>query len=896
MTVFEISYLLISAIAGLICTGIAFYLVRRQRISGVIPLAIMMALISVWIITQLFSLPSSDPDRIIFWTNARFFPLAFVPYAWFIYALNFYFQSTKIPKSIILSLGIIPFLTQIIVWTNPFHHLFIIDYQTGTVGSFHTVIKWHWGSWFWVHTAYSFILTVIGIMLLIHAGAKYLQLYHRQAIFLIVGIILPLIITILQTSEIFPIYLDLTPIAFSITGTIFFFNIKKFHLVNLNPVSKEKLIEFMRDGMILINQNYEIMDINPAALSFFKTNLTSVLGKNLFEVYPFIPYPDLEEREIYDIEPTIGNEMKHFEIISSPIMKEGLISGWFIIIRDTTEKTLVEMAYRDVERRFNKVIMHSHEGIVIIDQSGRIIIWNKAIEKLLNTRRTEMIGRYIWDIIPFYTKINNLPSENLAQVEQELRKGLLTGKSFLFNKPMEIRLISKNNKECYSEFIIYSIKAGNGYYICFSEHDITDQIEARRALQKSYDTLEQQVKERTTELENLMDTLEQRIQDRTKDLSILYQISATANQISDIEEMLQSCLELILTALNAGSGTIHLYNENTKNLTLIAQSNLEQDFLLSIQSIPATWNIFGRVIEQGHTITSLDLSHEDCKQIHFPRTKPGESYTYTGNLMKAKGRKIGVLSIFQPSSQHFSVEQVALLTTISEQLGVVIENHELHRNAETLAVLEERQRLARDLHDSVTQRLYSLMLYASAGKKANLNQNAAKVSNHLEQIDLNAQQALREMRLLINELRPDVLEKEGFVGAIQHRLDFVEKRAGVDYEFEINGKLELTRQEETELFNILTEALNNALKHANASKIKITLFCEGNYFRMQIWDNGTGFDLNTKNQPTGFGIISMRERAKKINGTFTILSALKSHTSIMVELGNPPEHFITSNF
>lgn len=185
------------------------------------------------------------------------------------------------------------------------------------------------------------------------------------------------------------------------------------------------------------------------------------------------------------------------------------------------------------------------------------------------------------------------------------------------------------------------------------------------------------------------------------------------------------------------------------------------------------------------------------------------------------------------------------------------------------------------------------MLYASAGIKANLNQNNAKVSGHLEQIDLNAQQALREMRLLINELRPDDLEKEGFIGAIQRRLNFVEKRAGIEYEFQMEGTLDLSHQEETELFNILTEALNNALKHANASKIRLSIFSQKGYFRMELWDNGTGFDIQLNSQPTGYGFISMRERADKIGGILTIRSTLNSHTCIMVELGTPPVPSIT---
>ena len=892
MSLIEFLYIFISIIAAIINLGLAVYILKRQRTAGVVPLSLFLMLITVWIAAQLLSLIHKDDAWLIFWVNVRFFPLAFIPYYWLLFSLQFFLQSTHISRKIIGLLAVIPIFTQIAVWTNSIHHLFIINYTTGMLGSFYLVTEWHWGPLFWVHTAYSYLSMLIGIILIIHAASRFLQLYRGQIIVLIGSVTIPILITFLHTFGILPINLDLTPLAFSLTGAALFINITKLGFTDIIPVGKEKLIEFMRDGMIMINQHYEILDINQAALSAFHSSLTSTLGKKIQDVFPFLPSPDIDEREIYEIEPHIGKGVKRFEIVTSPIQRNNTLSGWFIIIRDTTEMALVELAYRDIERRFNKVIMHSHEGIVLIDDSGKIVVWNKAIEQILNVKRAEMIGRYVWDIIPMFIKFHSIPTRNFADVVKEIRQGLSTGKSRIFNSPIEIRFDSANHEEYFVEFMIYPIKTGAGHYICFSGHDITEQIKARKALQEANDTLEAQVKARTSDLENLMNTLEQRIQDRTKDLSILYQISATANQIMDLEEMLSVCLHLILEALDASSGTIHLYNEEKQNLSLIAYANFEQPFLSSIQSLVIDHNIFGRVILHGHSITSPDLSYENCKMITFPKSPHGESFTYTGNLMQTKGKMIGVLSVFQPSSKHFSVEQIALLTTLSEQLGIVIENHKLQRNAETLAVMEERQRLARDLHDSVTQRLYSLMLYASAGKKAYENENEIKVKRHLEQIDENAQQALREMRLLIHELRPDILEKEGFMGALSHRLDFVEKRAGVDYELQLDGQLSLSKQEEVELFTIITEALNNSLKHANADKIIIKITSSDDHLRVEICDNGIGFDEETARKRNGLGIISMRERAEQIGGKFSIHSEPNSYTCVCVEIGSSTSKYL----
>jgi two-component system NarL family sensor kinase len=885
MSTLEILYLVLSFISLFSCIGVTQYLFRTKHVNGHKSLAATFFLLSIWIAAQLLSLIDSGDQWLLFWTNIRFFPLAFVPVTWFFFALAFFSQSQNFSKRTVTLLLLPPLFTQLMVWTNPVHHLFLLGFQSGYFRNFHIITGWQFGPAFWFHTTISYFLMFFSLVLIIHAATKFMQLYRRQSILLILSAIFPLAITVLHTFHIIPIYLDLTPLVFSLSGIIIMVNIYTFHFGDIRPIEKERLIEFMRDGMIIINNQHAILEINDSAIKLLHSSHAQTIGKNLIKLFPFIHIPDINEREIYEIEPKIGDEIKQLEVITSPIQRQGQINGWVIILRDTTEIALVEMAYKDIERRFNKVIMNSHEGIVIVDDTGKIIVWNQAIEGMLLAKRSDVLNKYIWDIIPLFTYRHNIPLKNLQIIEDEIKKGLSTGKSIMFDLPVEISLQAQNKSQRFAEFIVYPIKAGNGYYICFNCHEITDQVEARIILQEANITLEREVQERTAELENLMNSLEKRIKDRTKDLSILYLISASANQNLQIEDMLNNALILILDALQASSGSIHIYDKETNSLSLIAHRNLDRDFLRSIKILPVENNIFGRVITENNTITSPDLSYEKDQNLPYPKTFESESMTYTGNLMRAKGINLGVLSIFQPSSKHFSVEQIALLTTISEQLGVAIENHRLQKKSELVAVIQERARLARDLHDSVNQRLYSQILYSSAAIKAYNNQNIDKAKAHLEKIDQNAQLALREMRLLIHELRPDPLEEEGFIGAITQRLEFVEKRAGVNYKINIDGELDLSKEEERELFSIITEALNNALKHANASKILINIISTKPYFRLEICDNGIGFEINTASKQKGLGITSMKERAEKIGGSFCIQSFENNYTCVIIEIG-----------
>ncbi len=207
------------------------------------------------------------------------------------------------------------------------------------------------------------------------------------------------------------------------------------------------------------------------------------------------------------------------------------------------------------------------------------------------------------------------------------------------------------------------------------------------------------------------------------------------------------------------------------------------------------------------------------------------------------------------------------------------------------AVTEERQRLARDLHDSVTQALYSQTLYAEAATRQLARGNTDRAAQHLRQLKDNAQQALREMRLLIYELRPAALDDDGLVAAIKARLEAVEARTGVTTAVTAPATLQLTSETETGLYWIAQEALNNALKHAQADKINVVLVQEPSVVTLRIVDNGVGFDtaVSPSRSPGdspnkgGLGLRSMQERAARLGWQLTITSTPGQGTTIQVE-------------
>jgi signal transduction histidine kinase len=213
--------------------------------------------------------------------------------------------------------------------------------------------------------------------------------------------------------------------------------------------------------------------------------------------------------------------------------------------------------------------------------------------------------------------------------------------------------------------------------------------------------------------------------------------------------------------------------------------------------------------------------------------------------------------------------------------------------AEELAVLEERSRLARELHDSVTQSLHSSTLLAEAGQRLAGSGDIERARGYLVRLGEISQQALKEMRLLVYELRPLALSDTGLEGALQQRLDTVERRSGVEVRLSIAQELELPAVVEEELFWIAIEALNNALKHANPTTVTVALRMDEQReipcIALEIADDGIGFDPDAKIDEGGLGLISMQERVEKLGGELNILSAPGEGTQVRacVELEMP---------
>ena len=227
-----------------------------------------------------------------------------------------------------------------------------------------------------------------------------------------------------------------------------------------------------------------------------------------------------------------------------------------------------------------------------------------------------------------------------------------------------------------------------------------------------------------------------------------------------------------------------------------------------------------------------------------------------------------------------------VLQSLADQTAVAIENARLYRQAQQLAVVEERNRLARELHDSVTQALYGITLHAEAAYRQLEAANPQLANEQLVELRGTAQEALREMRLLIFELRPSVVEMQVLVPALRARLEAVEERAGMQVEMNLDENLDLSDRIQDGLYRIAQEALNNALKHAKANQIILNLSGTLSKVTLEIKDDGLGFKPDEAIEGGGLGLDGIIERAELLRGELSIDSQPGKGTIIRIEVPN----------
>ena len=273
---------------------------------------------------------------------------------------------------------------------------------------------------------------------------------------------------------------------------------------------------------------------------------------------------------------------------------------------------------------------------------------------------------------------------------------------------------------------------------------------------------------------DILDSLEQRVEQRTHDLVVLYNLITIISENWRLQDLLELSLILTLETVKADRGIIYLADgKDEPGLKPVIQRGFAKGNQIDPEHLPDD-KLALEVFKKRKSLTLENLA-EDHAYAQFE-----DMNCYAGIPITVRGDMRGVFSLFANEKEVFGADEMALLTSIADHLGIGIENSILWEQSRENAALEERNRLARNLHDSVSQSLYSLTLMAGTTRKMlEREPDLDVIKKSVMRLGDTAHQALKEMRLLLYELRPAVLDSEGLVNALKHRIGTVEERLGV---------------------------------------------------------------------------------------------------------------------
>ncbi|AVH98137.1 diguanylate cyclase [Streptomyces sp. WAC00288] len=232
----------------------------------------------------------------------------------------------------------------------------------------------------------------------------------------------------------------------------------------------------------------------------------------------------------------------------------------------------------------------------------------------------------------------------------------------------------------------------------------------------------------------------------------------------------------------------------------------------------------------------------------------------------------------------FTADDEALLSILAQHAAIALTNARLYERSRELTIAEERSRLAHELHDAVSQKLFSLRLTAQAAA-ALVDRDPVRAKGELQQVAALAAEAADELRAAVVELRPAALDEDGLVHTLRTQIQVLDRAHSARVTFESPGVRALPATQEEAVLRVAQEALHNALRHADAERVRVSLIRDGRGARLTVADDGKGFDPRTvRSAGRHLGLVSMRDRAGGVGGRLTVTSAPGEGTTIEMEV------------
>jgi PAS domain S-box-containing protein len=616
------------------------------------------------------------------------------------------------------------------------------------------------------------------------------------------------------------------------------------------------IFEASTDGLLIIDlEDSRAVEVNPVACQMFGYTREEMLGRPI-GISDDTQQTQVHAREVIRVgglfqmrEITTRKDGTSFyaEVHASPFTYKGK-PHMLAIVRDITERVEAEQQLREREEQYRSIFEATYDGLNILDLDGFFVEVNPAFCSMFGYTREELIG--------MHASVTTAP-ETLSLLD-DILKTFKAGRSY---QTVVAKALRKDGTTFYAEAQGTPLIYKGQPHTLGVVRDVTEQVQAQQLL-------------------------EQRVEERTRELSTLLEVSHNVASAIELKPLVDLILEQLKVVVDyTGSAITILENED---LVLVGTRGPESEDHLMQRRFPLKH--MGLIWEKlcGGESVIIDNVRNDTPLAEAYREAVGDlletTFRYVRSWvtvpLKLKDQVIGMLSASHSKPNYYTTHHADLALAIANQAAIAIENARLYGQAQELAALEERQKLARELHDSVSQALYGISLGTHAARTA-LERDPEHVAEPLDYVLTLAEAGLAEMRALIFELRPESLETEGLVSALSKQAAALQARHEILVSTELCDEPDLSLHVKQEFYRIAQEAMHNTVKHAHANHVELRLEQTADGVLLEVRDDGSGFDP-TASFPGHLGLHSMRERVANLGGTFEIDSVPGAGTRICV--------------
>jgi len=446
-------YILPLMITAAISAGTALVVWRRRQMPGALPLLLMMLAIFDWSLGNVLELASTDLSTKLFWVNIEYLGIVTIPVMWLALVLEYTKREKWLTYHNFALLAIVPFITLLLIWTNELHGLMRYNIKLDTSGPFSVVTKTY-GLWFWIMVTYSYALYFLGTFILIQAFFRPPRPYRKQIITLLIGALIPFAGNILYIFGLSPIpRFDITPCAFGLSGLIIAWALFRLRLLDIVPMAREAVIEGMSEGVIVLDVENRIVDLNPAAQRIIGLTALQSIGQPITRILSDQPNFIKQYRHIKEAQAEIvmgkGKARRFYDLrMSSLYNRRSCLVSRLFVLHEITEQKRAEAALQESKQKIESLheIARHLEVCKTEEEVYQLTVY--AAEKILD------FSMYYLGIVEgkkLVVKATSFKLRSEASRNRNINEGLAgktyrTGKTYLFSNQDEspdIRLIQK---------------------------------------------------------------------------------------------------------------------------------------------------------------------------------------------------------------------------------------------------------------------------------------------------------------------------------------------------------------------------------------------------------------------------------------------------------------------